>query len=621
MPLQTGIFAELLETERSRIQEETRSSLESPQTPLSYPAEWLLDIFNGGRTDSGIRVSELTAFQAVIFLTCVDLISASVGSVPPHVYERRMVANGRASHTIAYDHDLYDLIHVEPNPEMSRFVFFKTFMAHVLAWGNGYAEVERDAGNDVKGIWPRNPYKTRPHRLTADLRLDAVPWRPFPVKLSAGTMVYKTTDNIDDLDTSEASAQGARTDRIIPAEDMLHIPGLAFDGRIGQSVVWMARQTIGLALATEKFGAKYFANFARPAGILEMPGNQDPAAREASKRSWMEAQGGENSHRVAVMPPGYKFTPISNKPEESQMNETDTTIGTKICSMFHVPPHMAGVGRVTSRSNTEQQAQEYIQYCIGPWFTAIKLEYKRKLFPSPGIGRAAKNRFYLDFDLTDMLRPDAASRDTFYRGGRTNAYLNTNDIRAFEKLNPIEEPWAEDYWMPINMTLADTPIDPNSQDGAGNGDKNGDKPDPAPDPKADPTSARYIHHFGRLFRDAFGRVLVRDKRDLKAVSEAFGPILFSLRDAAFDLCAGQMQFRGRPGEESDRFIAAYLGAMHKRAAAWTIDEEKPKCDAELSRAVIAMRMAAYREVGALKAKSIAAVSSENNEGDIDGTAD
>lgn len=610
MELQTGIFGELLSEQRDRLSVERRSSLENPQTPLSYPAEWLLDMFNGGRTDSGIRVSELTAFQCTTFLSCVDLIAGSIASLPKHVFERTLVANGRASHRIAYDHGLYDLINLEPNDEMSRFVFDKAYMAHILAWGNGYAEIQRDAGNTPIAIWPRNPYKTHPHRIVKATRLEPAPWRPFPVNLPEGSLVYRTTDGIDEMDGSDA---GSGNERLIPKEDMLHVPGLAFDGRIGQSVVWLARQVLGLALATEKFGAKYFANFAKPSGILTLP-SQSPQDREKSKESWLEAQGGENAHRVAVMPLGATFTAMSNKPEESQMTQTEEVQAVKICSFLHVPPHMVGVGKVTSRSNTEQQAQEFISYALSPWISAQKAEYKRKLFPSSGLGRTPRNRFFVDFDLTDLSRADSTAREAFYASGRQWAYLNTNDIRTFEKLNPIEEPWAEDYWMPINMTLADTPLDPNSQDGAGNGDKDpkagkkagGKGDEPAGDD--DQVAGRYVQHFGRIFRDAFGRVLARDKRDLKLISAAFGPVLFSIRDGIFDLACSELRLKGVKPGETDSFIADYQGGMVKRAASWKAETGPADADAELRRAIRAIRVAAYREAAALKAKSIAPTS-------------
>src|SRR3954468_5871983 len=135
---------------------EQRSSLENPQTPLSYPAEWLLDIFNGGRTDAGVRVSELTAFQIVTFLSCVDLIAGVVSSLPWHVYERRIGKHGRAINRVAYEHDYYDLCSAEPNEEMSWQTFLYAFLCHMLAWEGAYAEIQRDGGNAVVAFWPRN---------------------------------------------------------------------------------------------------------------------------------------------------------------------------------------------------------------------------------------------------------------------------------------------------------------------------------------------------------------------------------------------------------------------------------------------------------------------------------
>jgi HK97 family phage portal protein len=461
-----GIFAGVLAEQNNALQER-RSSLESPSTPLSYPAEWLLDMWNGGSTDSGVRVSEMTAFQVSTFLACVDLISGCIASLPMHVYEQTRNQNGRASHTIAEDHDAYDLINLEPNEEMSSAVFTKAFVVHMLAWSNGYAEIQRDSGNSPIALWPRNPYKTKPHRVTQTVTLAPVAWRPFPVILPAGTLCYKTTDYVDDQDRSEIGATGG-IERLIPKEDMLHVPGLSFDGRVGQGVVYMARNMLGLALATEKFGSKYFANFAKPGGILELPVMQKPEDRERTRQSWMEAQGGENSHRVAVVPPGTKFTPISNNPEQSQTVELRQLIRSDIAALFHVPGHMVGVDS-KGKSSSEQEAQEFQQYCLASLINPIKQEFKRKLFPHSGIGRTPRNRFYVGFDMSDFIRPDAASREKYIATMKMWGNFSTNDCLAKEGENPINEPWADQYWMPINMTLTTTPVDPTHQDGAGNG--------------------------------------------------------------------------------------------------------------------------------------------------------
>jgi HK97 family phage portal protein len=578
-----------------------RSSLENPQSPLSYPAEWLLDIFNGGRTEAGVRVSELTAFQVVTFLTCVDLIAGSIAALPLHIYERNYLTTGRAINRVAYDHDYYDMLHGEPNPEMSRFVFMKAYVAHILAWGNGYAEAQRDGANQLVGLWPRNPAKTRPHRLSQKTTLEPVPWRPFPVTLPPGALVYLTTDGLEVEDQSDAGASASRAERIIPADDMLHVPGLALDGRIGQSVVWLARNTLGLALATEKFGSKYFANFARPGGILELPTNLTPEAKEQARRSWSEAQGGENSHRAAVLPAGFKWTPTGNNPEEAQTQNTQGYLRTQICAMFHVPPHMAGdVDK--ARATTEQMAQEFVSYALTPWLAAIKQEFKRKLFPHTGIGRTPVNRFFVDFDLHDMLRPDAASREKYYATGRQWGFLNTNAILELEKLNPVNEPWAEKYWMPINMTLTETPLDPSNQDGAGNGepapkvpDKPGASPEPEPKPngKAKDETKAYIAAYSRLFRDSLARVLARKTPNQRDFQQAFGPVLGSLAD----LFAREVN--GEISQETDRFIADYIGGMYRRSAAWTTSDALVAD--ELARAVRALRVASYRDISTQQA--------------------
>jgi len=592
MGLQTGIFAELIAEQNARLAEK-RSSLENPQTPLSYPAEWLLDIFNGGRTDSGIRVSELTALQVVTFLSCVDLIGSALATLPFHVYERSFLQESkRPVHRIAYEHDIEDLISLEPNDEMSSFTLIKAHAIHFLAWGNGYIEIQRDGGNSAVALWPRNPAKTRPYRISQPVTLSPVPWRPFPVSLPAGTLVYKTTDAIDDEDRSENDASSSRSERIIPAADMLHVPGISLDGRIGQDIVWLARNVLGLALATEKFGNKYFANYARPGGMLIPPVATNSEQRTQARNSFREAQGGENMNSLAVAPgPGWDYKQVTNNPEEAQTLQTQQFVDRRICSLFHVPPHM--VGQVDKgRANTEQLAQEFLTYTLGPPMAAIRLEFKRKLFPSPGIGRRARNQFFVDFDVNDLLRPDSASREKFYATMKQWGGMNTNDLLAAEKMNPVDEPWAEKYWMPVNMTLTDTPIDPTHQDGAGNGEV---PPDPAKDTKDQKAKEgkSYSPGYSRLFRDAFGRILAREKADVREFTRVFGPVLWALVDGF------EQEQRGKHGQETDRFVAEYIGAMQKRRADW---QDTDECAAgELARAAKVIKIAVYRDCATQRA--------------------
>lgn len=577
-----------------------RSSLENPQTPLSFPAEWLLDIFNGGRTDSGIRVSEMTAFQTTTFLACVDLIAGKISSLPRLVLEQSTLTIGKRERSMkrdAREHDYYDLIAYRPNPEMNGNTWMKSFLIHCLAWQNGYTEIQRDEGNNAVALWPRNPSKTRPKRLLTSIRLDPEPWRPFPVNLPAGSMIYETTDAIDNYDQSEMGSK-SHSPRLIPVEDMIHVPGISFDGRIGTSVVWLARQTLGLALAQEKYGAKYFANYAKPGGILEVPNNiqvGSPAWNQA-RNSWMEAQGGENAHRVAVMPAGYKWTAMSDKPQEAQSVESKKQVDHNICALFHVPPHM--IGDVDKgRSNTEQLAQELKEYCLEPWLSAIRVEVKVKLFPHRGFGRTPRNNFYLDFDLTGLLRPDSASREKFNASGKQWGYLNSNDICELEGRNPINDPAAEKYWQPVNMTLTDTPIDPTFQDGAGNGEA-------PPEPKKPKTKQPVKQIYSRMFRDGLDRFLRSKTRNLGSLTRSLGPVCESISE----LCATEAEHHlgvqiHESGEVND-FIADYFGGVMRRSNKWDAGQVDRLLESEIDRAIAAIRIAVFRAAGTVKAKLI-----------------
>jgi HK97 family phage portal protein len=433
---------------------EARTSLENPQVPLSYPAEWLLDIFNGGRTDSGMRVSEMTALQVVEIFGCVNLISDGISSLPLNVY-KRSTEGKRVRKTLAVDHAVTSVLADEPNPEMTAPTFFKTLMLHALLWGNAYAEIERDASGSVKNLWPRNPARTKPIRLLTAMTFhgDLLP---------AGTMMYETSDGIMDSSTMTVAenpdTQNVGRRRVIHAEDMLHVPGLSLDGRLGQDVVWLTRQTIGLALATEKYGAKFFGNGARPAGILTMPSKLEDKALENLRRSWAEAHGGENQFKVAVLEQGVKFEKIAATPEEGQMLETRKFVRETICAIFGVPTHMISASDKSGKSNVEQSSIEFVQFCLHPWLVRWEKEIGRKCFPK--MGRTA-GMYFPKFDTRKLMYPDAESRAKFYTAGKQWGFLCTNDIRELEDMNPLDDASVgERFWQPTNVEDASKSLGP-----------------------------------------------------------------------------------------------------------------------------------------------------------------
>jgi HK97 family phage portal protein len=429
---------------------EFRTSLENPQTPLSYPAEWLLDIFNGGRTDSGIRVSEMTALQVGTVLACVNIVSNGFAALPLHVQEKVTFTGGREGRKKATKHALYDPLHTEPNSEMTSFVWRKVMMVHALLWGNAYSEIQRDQNNQIIGIWPRNPARTRPIRTLQPFTFEGDIIQP-------GTLIYETTESLIGQEPTGTDSNDVKVGkrRLILAEDMIHIQGLSLDGRLGQSTVWLARQIIGLALATEKYGAKFFGNGARPAGILSMPNKMEELAIDNLRRSWAEAHGGENQFKVAVLEEGVTFSKIAATPEEGQMLETRAYQREEITALFGVPLHMLVQTKGSGKSNTEQASIEFFQFCLNPWITQWTQELDRKLFPK--LGRSA-NRYIPHFETRQLLYPDAASRGAYYANGIQWGWLNGNDIHEFEGLNPIEDGTGDLYRVQVNMQPADMPM-------------------------------------------------------------------------------------------------------------------------------------------------------------------
>lgn len=458
-----------------------RSSLENPSSPLTYPAEWLLDIWNGGRTDAGVRVSELTALQTSTVLACVNIISNAIASLPLQVFEKSF-KDGRVSKKVAHNHPLFDLLHIEPNFEMTSPTWRKTAMASALLWGNSYSEIQRSSDdNSILAIWPRNPARTRPVRLLEPMEIEGT-------KYSIGTMVYEVNESIVGSAITDINSNHDKDDlgqkRIVLAEDMLHIPGLSLDGRLGQPTIQLSRQIIGLALAQEKQAAKFWANSARPAGILQTPGALADKAKETLRRSWREAHGGENQHNTAVLEQGVTYTKIACTPEEAQNIDSRKFQRIEIANVFGVPARMVDGDEHAARSTAEQSAIELLNFCLNPWLVAFEAEFKRKLFPK--VGRSA-GKYIARFDTRGLKYPDAASRSTFYGNGKQNGYLTTNDIRELEGLNPIEDGSGDICWMPIQMQNAADPITLGAEAKIKFDKKHPDAtPEPSPEPDAEP---------------------------------------------------------------------------------------------------------------------------------------
>ena len=359
-----------------------------------------------GRTTSGKPVNERTAMQTTAVYACVRILAEAVASLPLHVYEYQDDGGKKLVH----DHPLYYLLHDEPNPEMTSFVFRETLMSHLLIWGNAYAQIIRDGAGRVLGLYPLLPDKMEVQR---DDR---------------GNIYYVYSRNSDENPMLKEYGNIK-----LKAEDVLHIPGLGFDGLIGYSPIAMAKNAVGMTLACEEYGASFFANGANPGGVLEHPGVlKDPSK---VRESWNSVyRGVNNAHKIAVLEEGMKYQQIGIPPEEAQFLETRKFQINEIARLYRIPPHMVGDLDKSSFSNIEQQSLEFVKYTLDPWVIRWEQSLQRSLL-LPG----EKGKYFIKLNVDGLLRGDYQSRMNGYAVGRQNGWFSANDIREMEDMNPIPD--------------------------------------------------------------------------------------------------------------------------------------------------------------------------------------
>lgn len=362
------------------------------------------NFFFGGST-SGKAVNERTAMQTTAVYACVRILAETIASLPLHVY--KYTEKGKEK---AIEHSLYYLLHNEPNEEMTSFVFRETLMSHLLLWGNAYAQIIRDGNGKVLALYPLLPNKIKVER-------DA-----------KGQIYYIYCKYIDENPMIKNYGEV-----YLHQEEVLHIPGLGFDGLIGYSPIAMAKNAIGMSLATEEYGASLFANGANPGGVLEHPGVvKDP---KRIRDSWNSIyQGSSNAHKVAVLEEGMAFKPIAIPPDQAQFLETRKFQTEEICRIFRVPPHLVADLDKATFSNIEHQSISFIDNTVMPWVTRIEQSMQQVLF-TPN----EKKQYFVKFNLNGRLRGDASSRAAYYQTMRQNGIMSANDIRELEEMNLIPD--------------------------------------------------------------------------------------------------------------------------------------------------------------------------------------
>ena len=396
----------------------------SRDKPTDRTAGSSYSFFLGG-TASGKYVTERSAMQMTAVYSCVRILSEAVASLPLQFY--RYTDDGGKEKAV--EHPLYFLLHDEPNPEMTSFIFRETLMTHLLLWGNAYSQIIRNGKGEVVALYP-----LMPDRMKVD-------------RDEHGRLYYEyTVYDSDDVDGRKGTNKVGRTVRLQP-HDVLHIPGLGFDGLVGYSPIAMAKNAIGLAIATEEYGSKFFANGAAPSGVLEHPGTiKDPSK---VRESWQATFGGSgNANKIAVLEEGMKYTPISISPEQAQFLETRKFQIDEIARIFRVPPHMIGDLEKSSFNNIEQQSLEFVKYTLDPWVSRWEQAMVRALLTPD-----EKKKYFFKFNVDGLLRGDYQSRMNGYATARQNGWMSANDIRELENLDRIPAEQGGDlYLINGNMT-------------------------------------------------------------------------------------------------------------------------------------------------------------------------
>jgi len=385
--------------------------------------------FGGGASSSGVVINPQTAMQAAAVYASIKVLAESVAMLPCNLQRK----DDKGNRALATDHPLFPLLHDQPNDFQTAVEFWEMVVLHLCLRGNSYAFINRTQRGDVVELIPQHPDLVRP-MMTGNWQLE------YEVAMPDGRFKRYQTG------------------------DLLHIRGLTLNGWLGISPIAYARESIGLALAAERFGGQLFRNGAKMGGVLEHPGKLSDEAYKRVKESFDSATSGENAHKTALLEEGMKFNKVSMSSEDAQFLETRKYQRSEIASIFRVPPHMIGDLEKATFSNIEDMALQFINYALMPWLVRIEKAVKRDLFRP-----IERKTMDLKFNVAGLMRGNAKSRGEFYAGGIVNGWMTRNEARLAESemgaiMNQL--PDLDEPLVPLNMVVAgEEPDDTTGGDG------------------------------------------------------------------------------------------------------------------------------------------------------------
>jgi HK97 family phage portal protein len=394
------------------------NTLNNPSVPLGTRAIWgWLD--GGHESSAGELVTRHTAVHSATVNACVRLLSNSIASMSPILYQR--VGAGRAE---AFNNPLHDILALEPNSDSTAYSLWSAFVSSIALTGNGYLEIQRNEDKDATALWFLNP-----HEVT-------------PVRLPDASLAYRTV---------EGMAAGAS--RVLKATDVIHCPWGSQDGVTGHSIISQARQTIGTDLAMDAYQGKFYRNNATPSGIITVPVDKKvkPEDKIQMRQDWEELQGGSNQRRVGILDGGMTFSPLSISQVDSAYLASKNYSRQEICGLFGILPSQIGdTARVAGETFAAQQLT-FLVDCLRPWLNLIQQELHRKLIPK-------FSGLTIEHDISDRLRVDFATQMQGFATAKQWGWINSNQILAKLGENGIG-PVGDVFLTPANMMNADRLLD------------------------------------------------------------------------------------------------------------------------------------------------------------------
>lgn len=377
-------------------------SVENPEKQLTDTS--ILELLGASDTFSGKNVNEVTALGMAAVWRAVQVTCNVPAALPFHAYQQDGDARVKAT---GHGAQLLD----DPHPDMTPFELWQTIHVHRRLWGNAYVRKLRDPLGRVKELWPIHPGRVKVGRES-----------------EAGRKVY--------------AIDGGK--EVLSDDQVLHLPGLGYDGICGVSPIRAARQSIGMGLAAEEYGARLFGSGSLATGILQTEQRLTQTQADSLARRWKEKRTGlESAHGTVVLDKGAKFHQLTIPPGDAQFLESRRFQVVEVCRWFGLPPFLMFETEKSTSWGTglEQQALGWVKFDLGPDLTAVEQRVtKHVLRPTP---------VYARYALEGLLRGDSKARADFYRAMWNLGALSTNEIRAYEEQPPVEG--GDVRYRPLNM--------------------------------------------------------------------------------------------------------------------------------------------------------------------------